>query len=151
MERPADAPSRNAHALRGACLELGISLEDQVADMSLRRDIVNRSEKREAAALPVHRVLTGGERHVSAAARSALATMPPAASAEDGRYATITEMRAALGDLRQDLAKHQGPGNVMVMEAMRDGQTDLANRISDLAAKVDRLERTLNSSRKAHP
>ena len=48
----ADAPSRCGHALRCACLELGVSLEDQVADTNLRGNIVNRSQEREAAALP---------------------------------------------------------------------------------------------------
>lgn len=91
-----------------------------------------------------------GEQIDVAAASAGMALMP-AAGTPDGRFATVTEIRTALADLRQDLAKHQGPGNVMVMEAMRDGQTDLANRISDLAAKVDRLERSLSSSRKAQP
>jgi hypothetical protein len=88
---------------------------------------------------------------VDVAAASAGMAMMPAEGPVDSRFATITEMRAALVDLRQDLAKHQGPGNVMVMEAMRDGQTDLANRISDLATKVDRLERSISSSRKGQP
>jgi hypothetical protein len=65
-------PVSCAHALRCTRLELRISLEDQVADTSLRRDIVNRPQEREAAALPVYRILTRRERHVPAAARPAL-------------------------------------------------------------------------------
>ena len=47
-ERPADTPSRCPRELRCACLELGVSLEHQIADTSLRGDIVNRPQEREA-------------------------------------------------------------------------------------------------------
>src|SRR2546422_4843446 len=57
--------------LRGACLEFGVSLEDEVADTVLRGDIDDRPQEREGSALAIHGVLPRGEGHGPAAAGSA--------------------------------------------------------------------------------
>jgi hypothetical protein len=49
---PGGRPSRCARELGWACLELGVSLDNQIAHTSLRGDIVDRSQEREAAPLP---------------------------------------------------------------------------------------------------
>src|SRR5438094_10333895 len=71
-ERPSGCSASVCLCPDRVCLDLRISLENDVADTTLGSDIVNRSQEGKAAPLAVHRVLTRGERHGPATARSAL-------------------------------------------------------------------------------
>lgn len=65
----------------------------------------------------------------------------------DDAPATAAELRSALADLRADLARYQNSSAVAL--TVRNGQSDLANRLGELTVKVDRIERSLNTSRAA--
>jgi hypothetical protein len=55
-----------------AGLELGVSLENELANAFLSGDVGDRTEQCEAPAFAVDRVLPGGERYVSARSAAAL-------------------------------------------------------------------------------
>ncbi len=80
---------------------------------------------------------------------SAAADMP---ADEAGAPATAAQMRAALDDFRRDLVRYQALGsNAAWVDAIRDAQAELANRINSIAEKVDRIDRRINGGRPALP
>ncbi|WP_380872539.1 hypothetical protein ACFB49_34680 [Sphingomonas sp. DBB INV C78] len=76
----------------------------------------------------------------------------PAAVSPTGGAATAQDVRAAFDDFRKDLARYQNMGgNALWVDAIRDGQGELANRLNAIAEKVDRIDRRINGSRPASP
>lgn len=71
---------------------------------------------------------------------------PPATTAAS------VDVRAALDDFRRDLVRYQNMGSQAGwVDAVRDGQAELANRVNSIAEKLDRIDRRLNNSRPASP
>lgn len=84
-------------------------------------------------------------------AGQALPTLPTETVRGVDAAATPEDIRRALDDLRADLARYQAPGGGLLISTLRDGQAELANRIGEIALRLDRIERAINSSRAARP
>ena len=72
------------------------------------------------------------------------APLPSAAPTQQQELAAIT---AALAQLRIDIASERAHGDGAIGPLLRDGQAELANRLSEIAVKVDRIDRTMNARR----
>lgn len=63
--------------------------------------------------------------------------------------ATAADVRRAIDDLKRDLAKRDEQGSALGL--VRDGQAELAERLSQLSLKLERIEQSLSPSRRANP
>src|SRR5207237_457454 len=147
-ERLSDAPSRCAHELSCACLEIGVCVDDQIADTSLRGDIVNRSQEREAAPLPVHGVLTRGERHVPASAGSALPDSE-ANELQPGEHAVV-EVQLGVGEFSGRVAllvDHELDGDVSVYGVGRSHSVLQWNRAVVVPSRPEEPHGTVTGGR----
>ena len=76
----------------------------------------------------------------------------PAHDSASRAVASPTDIRAALDDFRRDIVRYQSMGGQAGwVDAMRDGQAELANRINSIGEKLDRIDRRLNNSRPVSP
>lgn len=105
-----------------------------------------------------HRIAELQEALKSVPAVSVASTGSPIARAPAGDVAgdapaSIEDIRAMLFAFRRDLASYQngGGGNAAWLNAVRDSQAELANRLNVIAEKVDRIDRRINGSRPASP
>jgi hypothetical protein len=74
----------------------------------------------------------------------------PVPSGNSTRPVTAAELNQAIAALRSDLARLRGaPGDQALRETLRSTQSEIANRITILGVKLERIERVLNSSRAA--
>ena len=77
----------------------------------------------------------------------AIPSLAPVTGSSD-KPASIEEVRALLFALRKDLVSYQAMGgNAGWVKAVGDGQAELANRMSLIAEKVDRIERRTSGAR----
>jgi hypothetical protein len=92
-----------------------------------------------------------GALHAPPAVAAAPAPAPsPVRSGESNRPVTAAELDQAIAALRSDLVRLRGaPGDQALRETLRSTQSEIANRITILGVKLDRIERALNSSRAA--
>lgn len=87
----------------------------------------------------------------AATARTIVAAAPAHDSAARAA-ASPTDIRAALDDFRRDIVRYQSMGGQAGwVDAMRDGQAELANRINNIGEKLDRIDRRLSNSRPISP
>jgi len=63
--------------------------------------------------------------------------------------ATPADINRALVQLRQDMVRHEPEGGTLAL--LRDGQSELAERIGQISLKLERIELALTASRKAKP
>ncbi len=94
------------------------------------------------------------EETVRQATRARPAVMVATAHGNPPQTATATpvDVRAALDDFRRDLVRYQNMGSQAAwVDAVRDGQAELANRVNSIGEKLDRIDRRLNNSRPASP
>jgi len=59
--------------------------------------------------------------------------------------ADVGGVSAALERLRTDIAHYQAQNGGGLVPLVRNGQTDLANRLGEIAAKVDRIDRAIGA------
>jgi hypothetical protein len=69
--------------------------------------------------------------------------------ARSGAAATVDDVRRAMDDLKQDLARREDRDGAFGL--VRDGQSELAERIGQLSVKLERIEHSLSASRRANP
>lgn len=82
------------------------------------------------------------------AAAPAPAAMPAPVAEPSDKPASIEEVRALLFALRKDMVSYQAMGgNARWVKAIGDAQAELANRMSILAEKIDRIERRTSGAR----
>lgn len=79
----------------------------------------------------------GGEDPADGHAQAPEGTTAPVSQAQ-----AIADIRQSLIDLRSDLARTQA-GSLGLADAVRDGQTEIANRVGAISLKVDRIDRAL--------
>ena len=63
--------------------------------------------------------------------------------------ATPADINRALVQLRQDMVRHESDGGTLAL--LRDGQSELAERVGQISLKLERIELALTASRKAKP
>ena len=63
--------------------------------------------------------------------------------------ATPADVNRALDNLRQNMVRHESDGGTLAL--LRDGQSELAERIGQISLKLERIELALTASRKAKP
>jgi hypothetical protein len=63
--------------------------------------------------------------------------------------ATPADVNRALENLRQNMVRHETEGGTLAL--LRDGQSELAERVGQISLKLERIEQSLNASRKAKP
>ena len=63
--------------------------------------------------------------------------------------ATPADINRALLQLRQDMVRHESDGGTLAL--LRDGQSELAERVGQIWLKIERIEVALTASRKAKP
>jgi hypothetical protein len=63
--------------------------------------------------------------------------------------ATPADINRALVQLRQDMVRHEPGGGTL--ELLRDGQSELAERLGQVSLKLERVEMAVTASRKANP
>lgn len=60
------------------------------------------------------------------------------------RAASAADVRRAFNEFRTDLVRYQGMGgNAAFVDGIRDGQAEIANRMSVILEKIDRVDRLL--------
>lgn len=63
--------------------------------------------------------------------------------------ATPADVHRIVDDLKQDLAKRDEQGSALGL--VRDGQAELAERLSQVSMKLERIQQSLSASRPANP
>lgn len=63
--------------------------------------------------------------------------------------ATPADINRALLQLRQDMVRHESDGGTLAL--LRDGQSELGERVGQISLKLERIELALTASRKAKP